>query len=641
MANYAAYFRFNSTVPLDATLSFYHTWKAYIDASASRTIVGMNDESGHSMIQPTGNLFGWGATVGDYETMDVLRALRTGSMVAAHLQWAHVYWISYAHETGASDYLYNRQGAVYTNYTPYDSWAYNLELSDYRNYSTNDTPAGVISIHAKGSTDLSDLRTIAVRINTNTNPQSSYGSATPPFPEWSQSSFTEGLIRGTSGSTKYYERPIFMETTHEYTFSAEVRVTGSTLGAARLRVCGFNNLNAIDYTETTAIFGGEGWSTMTVAFSPINHGQSTWILADPTRALLQVMHNGLGTIETQNWSITTTSTLTGVSPSIREFAAPVWNAESSAIVSVPYPTVVTNDYLLLVAGTRLGPTGANITFDGIDDWTSIMDVSSSGSAPLFWVYGKRADGTETGSISLQLSSSATNSTAAAMRAMMFSVKDVRAADPAYEGVTSTGLFISNLTTSQQFEDTDVTVEGENRLSIQIVAHNSQASTFGPFNQPADAEPTAWTDAFWSSSNVLNFGVHTAENLEAAVQGGAAFEATGANVRIGGFALIGTPNAEIVASGWADMPPINAFGSGQAGYEAKKASGELGGMTIGGVGSAEYGALLSEPFPALISFGTGDCESSSTSGVGSTLFDGYSGFVVRRRGARVRAGKFTN
>lgn len=637
MGNYACFPRFNGTAPLDATVCIYHMWDAYLDASASKTMAFIADESGHHMGQPVGNLFGWGATVGNYEIMDELRYLRIGAMVAGMLQYAPIVWCGYAHETGASDYLYDRQGGAYT---PYDSWAYHLELSDYRNYSTNDTPAGVIPIHAKGSTDLSDLRTIACRINTNTAPASSYGSATPPFLEWQRSSFNEGLIRGTSGSTKYYERAMWLESTAEYTFRAECRVVGSTQGACKLRVSGYNNTFGSTYVESTALFGNEGWSTMEVAFTVVNHNQSSWGMPDPSRGLLQVMHNGLGTLETQSWSLTTTSTETGLSPSIRAFAETAWAAMSTEIIAVPYPTVAANDYIVLVAGTRLGPTGANVTFDGIENWDPLIDVSSTGNgAPLYWVYGKRADGTETGTVNLTIDKE-TNSTLAAMRAMMFSVQNVTASDPPYEGIASTGVFISNLTTSQQFEDTDVTTLGENRLVLQIVVHNSQASTFGPFNQPAEAEPTAWTDAFWSSSNVLNIGVHTAEVSAAAVQGGASYESTSASVKIGGFALIGTPNDQIVGSG-----SDNSFGDlvvegvGEAEYAAQTGDATIGSLTLGAAAFSGYGSQLQADFGTLQIEGSAESGSSSTAGIGSTLFDGYFGGVFRRR-SRVRTAKFT-
>lgn len=537
MGNYGLTYGFNATAPSSAAgqISIYHLHRAKETSPYSTWIrPHIYDESGLSMTAPLHSLIGWTATnsstfpnLVDYSILDELRRLRTGSMIAGMLQWAPSLWYTYAFETGASDYLFDVQSSTQS---VYPGWTATLTMSDWRLYriSALTTSDGrTIPIPAKGSTDLSYLPTFSVRVDTNRNTQSSYGSPTPAFSQWSQSSFTSGLIKLTSGSTKLVDMYVSFDTTSAHTFAARVAVTGSTLGGVRLRAMGYHNWKGHSITQSSVAWGGESTQTLLVTVSPTFHGDSR-VPGDPGSALFSIMHNGIGTVFIDQVQIYASATT--VCPYIWDYgAAAVQTDADNSTLAIAFPTTyVAGSYFTLYFATRSGPKCSGASFPGISNWTLIRSTYGAG-APSVFVYGKFASSTDTGNINVTFQSSTAAGIIAKGRCVSW--LGVSTETP-FESATARRF--ASLAAATTYYTCDFYQLDTYRTAVALEFINTQIA---PMTWTGAAN--AYTDAglYNSSTNELGLQLLYSQISDAGLQTAAAWEGTGTNLISVGFNLI--------------------------------------------------------------------------------------------------------
>lgn len=638
MGNYAVTFGFNSTPPSTAggAISLYHVHKAKsLSAYATHVRPHIYDESGLSMRAPLGSLIGWTATnsstfpnLVDYNILDELRRLRTGSMLAGMLQWAPSVWFAYAMETGASDYLYDVQSS---NQSPFPGWTYLLGLANWKLYTIANLTTSdgrTIPIPAKGSTDLSYLPTFSVRVDTNRNTQSSYGSPTPAFSQWSQSSFSAGLIKLTSGSTKLVDMYVSFNTTAVHTFTARVAVTGSTLGGVRLRAMGYHNYDGDAITQSTVAWGGESTQTLAVSVAPTLHGDGR-VPGDPASALFSIMHNGIGTVFIDQIQIYASATT--VCPYVWDYGAPAntANAVSSTLTVALPATYTAGAYLTLIYACRNGPNITGSSFTGIGNWSEINSIYSSGGPSVF-IYGKFASSTDTGN--LDVSFFASVSTSGVAKGQCISWLGV-STDTPYE--QSTKRSISSLATGTTYYTCDIYQLDTYRTAVDVAVFNDTriASTW-------QGETHNWTEnsAFYNSSTGnLSVQVLYAEINDAGLQAAGTFESTGTNFKSLAFNLVAgstetAPSGSLEQSFGGLSADNLLIGVGVASTLQQSFGGLAGagrmGQDVTSTGAATFGGLA-------IRRGSATIGTVLPSGVNPSVY----GFHMRGH-RRLKASKFT-
>lgn len=124
-----------------------------------------------------------------------------------------------------------------------------------------------------------------------------------PWAEWNRVTFANNRATMTAGGRNVIATAESLPPT-DHVFRADVLLTG-TGAQARLFVRGYDKLdgNAETASQTLTTLGT--WTTLQVRFTPRQHGNPR--VPDPRVCVLLVDHNGVGTCEVQNPTITALS----------------------------------------------------------------------------------------------------------------------------------------------------------------------------------------------------------------------------------------------------------------------------------------------------------------------------------------------
>ena len=246
---------------------------------------------------------------------------RFGSHFCALLRYACSWWSLYCHAQSGHDAMnISEPTPPFAKRAWYDAATQISEPTQYL------LPAdGQLTITAKTSTAFQAPPWIVCA------PHDSTG-----FPvEFSRVTMTAGNIHCASGGRNIVARPIWLPATGSRTITATVTIAGG--GTAKLCAYGFDKLNMLAESIKTITTTG----TYGVTFTPRQHGNP--LIPDPGYVLVWLDHNGVGSVDWSNISITVYST-DPIQPIQPPTDGPLW------YTTQPAGTIVNNVQ---------APTGAN------------------------------------------------------------------------------------------------------------------------------------------------------------------------------------------------------------------------------------------------------------------------------------------
>ena len=217
-------------------------------------------------------------------------------------------------------------------------------------------------------------------------------------------------------------------------------------------------------------------------------------------------------------------------PAYQAAGAGVATATAGANLDVEYPTGIIAGNILIIQGIYRDNTGTLSTPTG---FTLLYGPDAAGTTLRQWIFGKIADGTETGTITVTTTSS---TILRAARMYRF--------DGCKGGITDTSGYEGGNTqevTTSSVPDAGVTTSGSNRLALNFIGI-SDNSTLGAFTGESGGD---WIEAVAGFSTNIGLDGHlqlqTATMVSSGTINGGSYTMSAADPGIvRGFALIGSP-----------------------------------------------------------------------------------------------------